>query len=264
MTNHQESKVESRNRSRGVIQQNRSIPLLSSLVLMVGPISPRSISSTRCCTFRGRAQPIFGDYSVSHPVSNLFSSRPASSKYTKREDEIPLQGTGLARHSHPITTSNGSVGLGSFNTSGTALNDFAAGSGNDTWLGSTGSMLRSRSTSSSGIGTGTSRLIFLVLGGLLAGSLSNGLSIFLIFVNGPVKDIVVLETLTNEEIAKDLSKVGVVRLVIEAERACVIEIDGKLVREAAAEDFSWRGHLLLHDAVILLLLCSRLQTLPGE
>jgi hypothetical protein len=183
--------------------------------------------------------------------------------HTKREDENPLRETGLARHSHPITTSNGSVGFGSVNT-GTTFNDLAAGSGNGTWLGSTGSMLRGWSTSGSSIGTGTAWLLLLVLGGLLTGSLGNGLSILLVLVDSPIEDIVVLETLTNEEITEDLSKVGVVRLVIESERASIVEVDGELVGEAAAEDFSWGGHLLLHDAVILLLLGSSLQALPRK
>src|SRR6187402_2604907 len=81
---------EDRNRSRRVAQGNESIPLLSSLFLSLRPVRTRGISRTRCCTFRGRAQPIFGDYSVSHPVSILFSSRPASSKHTKREEENSL------------------------------------------------------------------------------------------------------------------------------------------------------------------------------
>jgi len=86
--NFHESNVENRNRSRRVAQRKKlSIPLLSSLILPLAPVSSRIISSTICCTFGGRAQPIFGDYSVSHLVSNLFSSRPASSKHTKREEE---------------------------------------------------------------------------------------------------------------------------------------------------------------------------------
>jgi hypothetical protein len=71
-------------------RKTKSIPLLPSLILSLGPVRARSIASTSCCTFRSRAQPIFGDYSVSHPVSILFSSRPASSKHTKREEENSL------------------------------------------------------------------------------------------------------------------------------------------------------------------------------
>lgn len=96
--NHRESKVRRRYRSRRFAQRkNKSIPLLTRLILSLGPVRSRGISSTSCCTFGGRAQPICGDYSVSHPVSNLFSPRPASSKHTNAKRDIPLQGTGLAR-----------------------------------------------------------------------------------------------------------------------------------------------------------------------
>jgi hypothetical protein len=71
-------------------KEKKSIPLLSSLIIPLRPVRTRCISRASCCTFRGRAQPIFGDYSVSHPVSILFSSRPASSKHTKREEENSL------------------------------------------------------------------------------------------------------------------------------------------------------------------------------
>lgn len=90
------------------------------------------------------------------------------------------------------------------------------------------------------------------------------LSILLVLVDGPIEDVIVLETLTDEEITEDLAEVRVIRLVIESEGTCVVEIDGKFVGEAAAEDFRWGCHLLLHDSVVLLLLGSSLQTLPWE
>jgi hypothetical protein len=95
-------------------------------------------------------------------------------------------------------------------------------------------MLGSGSTSSGSIGTGTSGLLVLILGGLLTSGLGNGLGILLVLVDGPIEDIVILEALTNEEITEDLSEVGVIRLVIKAEGASVVEVDGKLVREASA------------------------------
>ncbi len=113
-------------------------------------------------------------------------------------------------------------------------------------------------------GTGTSRLLLLILGGLVAGSLGNGLSILLILVDGPIKDVVILESLADKEITEDLTEIRVVRLVIKAERACVVQVDGELIREATAKNLSRSGHLLLHDAVILLLLGSSLQALPWE
>jgi hypothetical protein len=105
---------------------------------------------------------------------------------------------------------------------------------------------------------------------LLAGSLtllvllSDGLGVLLVLVHSPVEDVVVLEALTDEEITEDLAEVGVVGLVVEAERAGVVEVDGELVGEATAEDLGGSGHLLLHDAVVLLLLSGRLETLPRE
>lgn len=125
-------------------------------------------------------------------------------------------------------------------------------------------MLGGWSSGSGGIGPGTAWLLFLILGGLLAGGLGNGLGILLVLVDGPIEDIVILETLTNEEITEDLSEVRVVGLVIEAEGTSVVEVYGELVREASAENFGWGGHLLLHDAVILLLLGSSLQALPWK
>ena len=125
-------------------------------------------------------------------------------------------------------------------------------------------MLRGWSTSGSSVSTGTAWLLLLVLGGCLSGGLGNGLGILLVFVHGPIKDIVILETLTNEEITEDLSEVRVVRLVIETKGASVVEVDSKLVGEATAEDFSGSCHLLLHDAVILLLLGRSLQALPRK
>ena len=92
-----------RNRSRRVANENLSIPLLSGLILPLSSISARSIPSTSCCTFRSRAQPIFGDYSVSHLVSNLFSSRRASSKHTIREKENSLTRNRNSRNTHILS-----------------------------------------------------------------------------------------------------------------------------------------------------------------
>jgi hypothetical protein len=105
-------------------------------------------------------------------------------------------------------------------------------------------------------------VVFLALA--LTGSLGNGLGVLLVLVDGPVEDVVVLEALTDEEVAEDLAEVRVVGLVVEAERTSVVQVDGKLVGEATAEDLGGGRHLLLHDAVVLLLLGGRLKTLPGE
>ena len=107
-------------------------------------------------------------------------------------------------------------------------------------------------------------LVVILLLSLVAGSLCDGLGVLLVLVDGPVEDVVVLEAFPDEEVAEDLAKVGVVGLIVEAEGAGVVEIDGKLVREATAEDFGGRCHLLLHDSVVLLLLGGSLETLPGQ
>jgi len=126
-------------------------------------------------------------------------------------------------------------------------------------------MLRGWSTGGCSSETGgTSGLLLLILGGLLVGSLGNGLGILLVLVDGPVEDIVILETLTDEEITEDLSEVGVIRLVIKTEGTSVVQVDGKLIGESTAENLSWGGHLLLHDSVVLLLLGSSLQALPRK
>jgi hypothetical protein len=126
----------------------------------------------------------------------------------------------------------------------------------------------SRSTSIGGIGSGdmasaASLVVFLTLASI-SGSLGNGLGVLLVLVHGPVKDIIVLEAFADEEIAEDLAQVRVVWLVIEAEGTGVVQVDGELVGETAAENLSGGRHLLLHDAVVLLLLRSSLEALPGK
>jgi hypothetical protein len=117
----------------------------------------------------------------------------------------------------------------------------------------------------SGSGCDMASTAFVVLLALaLVGSLSNGLGILLVLVDSPVKDVVVLEAFADEEVTEDLAEVRVVRLVVEAEGAGVVQVDGKLVGEATAEHLGGGGHLLLHDAVVLLLLGSSLQALPGK
>jgi hypothetical protein len=81
---------------------------------------------------------------------------------------------------------------------------------------------------------------------------------------GPVEDIVVLKTLANEKITEDLLEVDVIWLLIEAEGTSVVEVNGKLVRQAVAKDFGRGGHFLKHDALILSRRGSSLESLPGK
>lgn len=123
---------------------------------------------------------------------------------------------------------------------------------------------------SASVGSGSGRdmasaaVLVVVLALALVGSLGDGLGVLLVLVDGPVEDVVVLEAFTDEEITEDLAEVRVVGLVIETERTGVVEVDGELVREATAKDLGRGGHLLLHDAVVLLLLGSSLESLPGK
>ena len=80
----------------------------------------------------------------------------------------------------------------------------------------------------------------------------------------PIEDVIVLEPFTNKEVTEQLPQVRVIGFVIETKCARVVEEDAELRGEAAAEEIGWRGHLLLHDSVVLLLLGSSLLTLPGE
>lgn len=84
------------------------------------------------------------------------------------------------------------------------------------------------------------------------------------FIEGPIEDVVVLEPLTREEVTKDLTEIGVVRLVIEMKGASIVQVHSKLIREPTAEDLNGYGHLLLHDLVMLPLFRSSLQALPWK
>jgi len=83
-------------------------------------------------------------------------------------------------------------------------------------------------------------------------------------LDAPVKHVVILISLSNKEVAEELAEVGVVRLVIEAQCACVIKENTEFVRKAAAKKIGGSGHFLFHDTVVLLLLCGRLETLPRQ
>lgn len=159
-------------------------------------------------------------------------------------------------YSHPVASSHGTVGVRSV-VEGAAVDDLATLAGDSTGLGGTAS-----SHGASGRQDLTALLILSIL--VLLVSVHNHGSVLLVFVDGPVENVVVLERLADKEITEDLAKVGVVGLVIEAERASVVEVDGKFVRESTAQNLGGGSHLLLHDAVVLLLLGSSLQSLPGE
>ncbi len=65
----------------------------------------------------------------------------------------------------------------------------------------------------------------------------------------------------RKQVPEDLAQVRVVRLVVEAQAAAVLEVRGELGREVLAQQLGWRGHLLLADLLVLLLLGGRLEPL---
>ncbi|KAI6775375.1 hypothetical protein HG530_002133 [Fusarium avenaceum] len=160
-------------------------------------------------------------------------------------------------NSHPVASTDGTVGVGGIDASARAsLEHLAASAGDGVGLGS-------RLAGSSRVGAaGTGLLIVLGVG--LASSLGNSLGVLLVLVDSPVEDIIILETFTNEKVPEDLAEVAVVGLVIESEGSGVVQVNSELVGEATAEDLGRGGHLLLHDTVVLLLLGGSLQSLPGE
>ena len=99
---------------------------------------------------------------------------------------------------------------------------------------------------------------------LLTSGLGDSLGILLVLVDSPIKNIVVLKALTDEQIAEDLAEIAVVWLIVEAERTSIVKVDGKLVGEATAQNVGRCCHLLLHNSIVLLLLGGSLETLPRE
>lgn len=83
-------------------------------------------------------------------------------------------------------------------------------------------------------------------------------------LNAPVKHVIILVSLADKQVTEEFTQVGIIGLVVEAERTAVVEEDSKLVRETTAEKVGGSGHLLGHNAVILLLLRRGLETLLRE
>jgi len=83
-------------------------------------------------------------------------------------------------------------------------------------------------------------------------------------LNAPVEDIIVLVTLTDEKVTEELAQIGIIGLIVEAESAAVVEENSEFVREATTKEVGRGRHLLLHNAVVLLLLRRRFQSLPRE
>jgi len=79
-----------------------------------------------------------------------------------------------------------------------------------------------------------------------------------VFVDSPVENVVVLESLPDKKIPKDLAEVRVIGFVVKPQRAGVIEVYGELIGESTAENFGGSGHFLLHNSIVLLLFSGSL------
>jgi hypothetical protein len=120
----------------------------------------------------------------------------------------------LDGHSHPVASTDGAVGV----------------------RGLAGNLLPGPAGERLGLLAGTRGVLGVLSSrGRVAGGLLDRLGVLLVLVDGPVENVVVLEALAHEQVAEDLAQVAVVRLVVEAERARVVQIDGELVGETAAE-----------------------------
>ncbi|KAJ8577597.1 hypothetical protein ON010_g1609 [Phytophthora cinnamomi] len=80
----------------------------------------------------------------------------------------------------------------------------------------------------------------------------------------PVEHGVELEALAEEELLEETLEVGVVGLVVEAQRAAVLEVGAELGGVALAEYLDGGVHLLLHNLLVLLLLGVGLESLPRQ
>ena len=86
----------------------------------------------------------------------------------------------------------------------------------------------------------------------------------LLFEYCPIKDVVVLVVESSTQDSEQLAQVHIIWSFVEAETTTVVEVHCELCRKGFAESFDRSRHLLLADLVILLLLVSRLQTLPWQ
>ena len=178
---------------------------------------------------------------------------PKSSSNAEGERKGALQDGELEGRSCVDAHSHSSALSSRIDRAATILGE-AGAAGSRTWL-----------ATRSLVGAVAAGLLLGFIGVLLLGlGLSDGLGVLLVLVDGPVKDVVVLEAFTYEEIAENLAQIRVVGFVIEAQTAGVVEVDGELVGETTAQDLGRGRHLLLHDPIVFLLLGGRLKTLPRQ
>ncbi|PWV12354.1 putative DNA-directed RNA polymerase subunit [Trypanosoma cruzi] len=107
-----------------------------------------------------------------------------------------------------------------------------------------------------------SLLLLLLFLFLLAGPLR--LQVLVDALQRPVKHVVHVVPLPNEELSEEPFQVAVVRLVLEAQASGVVEVRGKLRGKALAQHLHGRCLLALGYARVLFLLRVRFQALPRQ
>lgn len=98
----------------------------------------------------------------------------------------------------------------------------------------------------------------------MSNGLSSSLGILFALVDGPIEDIVVLKALADEEIAEQFSNMIVAGFVIEVEGPSAVQVRCEFNGHTVAQNLGSSSQLLLHDWIILLVLGSGHQPLPGE
>ena len=82
--------------------------------------------------------------------------------------------------------------------------------------------------------------------------------------DGPVKHIVVLESLSVKEFLKEPLEVGVIGAVLKPQGSAVLKVGAEFRGVSLAQLFRAGGHFAVHDALVLLFLGVGLESLPGE
>jgi hypothetical protein len=93
---------------------------------------------------------------------------------------------------------------------------------------------------------------------------SLGASVLSTTLDAPVENVIVLVSLTYKEVTEKLSQIRIIRFVVETKSPSVVQKYAEFVGKPAAEEIRGGRHLLLHDTIVFLLLCSSFETLPWQ
>jgi hypothetical protein len=85
-----------------------------------------------------------------------------------------------------------------------------------------------------------------------------------VFEDGPIEDIVVLKSFSDEKISEQFPQVRIIRFIIKPQTPRIIQKNGKLIRKPPTQNLCTRRHFLLHDSVIFLFLRSSFKSLPRQ